>query len=310
MRNKRFEILLMKNTLAIAVPAIVVFAVLIFMFSKYPIFEQIRCVNIDGAENTAEYIESLYDAGTTNIETMANDLYYAGFDYYVDGKLKGAYYYSMEEKHIQIYLIKTQEPVDWIDTIHIKGKIKKDNISTEHIMNQFETENEFPNKLLDGYCLSYIISEPDYPYAFIAMVYVFFYIPIFICVLILVYAVLVWCYPSMHSQAKQLASYGNPGEVIKDISGQLRHHLIFKKNNIYITSDYMIVSYLTKTDVIKLKNIRYLSKNEEKGINNHRVFRLTMSDPEVLFYEVDFNSEDLIDDVILYICGINDDVKI
>jgi hypothetical protein len=117
----------------------------------------------------------------------------------------------------------------------------------------------------------------------------------------------------MHSQARQLAVYGMPAAVIKELSSQLRYHLIFRKNNIYITSDYMIVSYLTKTDVIKLEYIKSLTKNEidrvSFGNRTSKIYRLTMSAPEVLFYEVDFGSEGLIDDVIEYICGINDEVK-
>ena len=39
------------------------------------------------------------------------------------------------------------------------------------------------------------------------------------------------------------------------------------------------------------------------------VYRLTMSDPDTIFYEVDFVSEELIDDVVGYIRGINNKEK-
>ena len=72
----------------------------------------------------------------------------------------------------------------------------------------------------------------------------------------------------------------------------------------------MIVSYLTKTDVIRLDNIKYMSKNlveDEGGMHRKgKVYRLTMSNPDKMFYEVDFTSESLIDDVVRYIRGINE----
>ena len=71
----------------------------------------------------------------------------------------------------------------------------------------------------------------------------------------------------------------------------------------------MIVNYFTKTDVIKLDYVTMLSKNliEKKTILGKKieVFRLTMADPERLFYEVDFLSEELADDVVGYIRGVN-----
>jgi hypothetical protein len=313
MGNKKFEILLMKNTLAIGLPAVAVLVVLVFMFLHYPVFEQIKCVNIDDTDNVMERMADLYNAGTTNVEYTAHNLYYTGFDYYVDGKIKGAYYYSMEKNCLQMYLLKTDKPKSSYDELRVKGKIIKDTISMEHIINQFTRQNGFSDELLEGYCNEYVLSETDYPYAYIAMVYVFFFLPVIVCVLILIYAFLVWWNPSMHSQARQLAVYGMPAAVIKELSSQLRYHLIFRKNNIYITSDYMIVSYLTKTDVIKLEYIKSLTKNEidrvSFGNRTSKIYRLTMSAPEVLFYEVDFGSEGLIDDVIEYICGINDEVK-
>lgn len=309
MGKKKFERLLLKNTLAVALPATVVFLVLIFMFIRYPIFDKIKCNDIGNIENVDERLAALYDAETTNVKYIAKNLYYTGFDYYVDNKLKGAYYYSTENDNLIMFLVKTDKPEMYIEQISLKGKIIKDSISTNHIMNQFALENELSPELLKGYCSEYIISEPDYPYAYVALVYVFFASPIIICVIVFIYTLLVWSNPVMHSQSRQLAEYGEPGAIIEELNLQLRNRIIFRKNNIYITEDYMIVNYLTRTDVIKLDYIKYLSKNiiEKYTLpgKSAKLYRLTMSNPEKMFYEVDFTSEELIDDVVDYIRGIN-----
>ena len=139
--------------------------------------------------------------------------------------------------------------------------------------------------------------------------YLLFLSPVIVCVLILIYAFLVWVCPSLHSQTRQLEKYGNVSEVIRELNYELRNNLVYAKENIYITDNYMIVSYLTKTDVIKLDMIKYLSKNlvdkSELPFGKKEVFRLTMSNPEKLFYEVDFTSEEFIDDVVRYVRGIS-----
>lgn len=313
MGKRKFERLLLKNTLAIALPAMVVFLVLIILFSKHPLFKQVKCVTVADMENYEANIGQLYLDNTTNVEVTVTDLYYTGFDYYVDGEIKGAYYYSTVTDKMTLYLINTKEPLSYIEKTVVKGKIIRDNISTEHIINRLATENDMEAELIKGYCFDYIISEPDYPHSYIIMLYVFFLMPIMVCSLILVYTVVIWYNPSIHTQSKQLAEYGDIKTIIEELNVQLKNHLLFKKNNIYITKDYMIVNYFIRTDVIKLDFVKYLSKNLVEKNEFPRgiveVFRLTMSNAENIFYEVDFVSEDLIDDVVSYIRGVNKQEK-
>ncbi len=310
MRNKIFQNLLLKNTVAITIPAIVVFLILIFVFSRYPVMSQVKCHDLNKVENLTEKLAELEAADTTNIKYTAENLYYTGFNYYIDGKIEGAYYYMMNDNDMIFFLIKTKNPAMRIDSITVKGKIVKDYVSTEHILSRLAEGTGLDNKKIFEYSSGYLISEPDYPYALITMVYVFFYAPIVVCVLIFAYTILVWINPLMHGQTRQLAAYGEPGSIIEELNLQLKKKLVYKKNNIYITEDYMVVSYLTKTDVIRLDYIKYLSKNlvekEHSGRKKETVYRLTMSNPEKMFYEVDFTSEALIDDVVRYIRGVND----
>ncbi|MBE5944023.1 MAG: hypothetical protein E7258_03785 [Lachnospiraceae bacterium] len=313
MGKKKFEKLLLKNTLAIALPAMVVFLVLTILFAKHPLFEQVKCVTIADTVNYDTDITKLYLDNTTNVEITVTDLYYSGFDYFVDGEIAGAYYYTTTTDKMSIFLIKTTKPEEYIDKAVIKGKIIRNDISAEHIINRFAEDNDMDVELLKGYCFDYIISEPDYPHAYIAMLYVFFLTPILVCVLIFVYTLVIWYNPSLHAQCKQLEKYGNIHAIIEELNLQLKNQLLFKKNNIYITRDYMVVNYFIRTDVIKLDFIKYLSKNiVEKKEFPHRiseVYRLTMSNPDVIFYEVDFVEEELIDDVVSYIRGVNKQEK-
>lgn len=302
--------MLLKNTLAITVPAIGVFVVLIFMFMRYPVFDQLRDTQIGNVADLEGRLEELYNQGNKNVRYTAHNLNYTGFDYYVDDKLKGAYYYSMNSTGMQIFLVKTKNPKFTIDSIDLRGKIVKDTISTEYILSQYESFNNLDPKLFDGYCSRYIISEPDYPRAFAAIMYGIYLVPILCCIIIFLYTVLVWAHPALHGQARQLAAYGDPSEIIADLDQQIAYHLKFWEGNIIVTEDYLIVSYLTKLDVVRLDLIKYMSKNlveEKRGMFHHRAFRLTMSNPDKLFYEIDFSSERLINRVVRTIRGMYDD---
>lgn len=313
MGNKKFQKLLLKNTMAIALPAIVVLLVLFLLSTRYPVFDQIKCTDLGQFAEYEDGIKELYETGKTNVSATVHDLYYTGFDYYVDGDIEGAYYYSMEKDKLCIYLLATDNPKSYIEKTEIKGKIIKDNIAANHIIGRFADDSNIDADLLEGYCLDYIVSEPDYPHSYIMMLCVFFCIPIIVAVLIIIYTIIMWFNPIMHSQCKQLAQYGEIKDVIDELNIQLKHQLVYKKDRIYITKDFMIVNYFHRTDVIKLDYIKYLSKNivEKKDLSGRKmeIFRLTMSDPDSIFYEVDFVSEEFIDDVVDYIRGVNKQEK-
>lgn len=302
MGKRKFDILLLKNTLAVAIPAIAVFVVLLFMFLRYPVFEQIKCSEIGDVDNLNVHIMDIYESGAANVKYVARNLKYTGFEYLVDNKVKGGYYYSIINKKMMIFLINTKEPPMEIDSIELKGRIIKDNVSTDYIINQFALENNIEPSELKGYCSEYVISEPDYPYIHILLVYIIFITPIIICTFIVFHTLFVWACPTFHNQAKQLEEFGNISEVIKEINSELAMPDMVRRKNIYVTENYMVISYLSKTDVIKLDNIKYLSKNivGKSGILNRGkvYYRLTMSNPEILFYELDFVREDVIDDII------------
>lgn len=302
MRKKKYQKMLLKNTLAIAIPAIAVFLVLVFLCIQYPIFDYIECKEIMSMENMDETLEGLYAAQTINVKLTTDNLKYTGLDYYEDGKQKGSYYYMSTNNRLILFLIKTDTPAPSYDAKSLKGTIVKDNVSSTYIMGQFADQAGIDKNILAGYCSDYIISEVGYPLNFIVMVYILFIAPIAISIIILMYTMYIRINPLAHPQVKQLAIYGKPGEILQDINIQLAGHLLYKKKNIYITQKYIIVNYLSKTDVIKLDMVKYISKNiveRPKPFGHfYKMFRLTLSNPDTLFYEIDFRSEEMIDTVI------------
>ncbi len=305
MGKKKFEQLLFKNTLALAVPAILVLAVLMFMFIKYPVLEQTRLVNIS-EEDLYKRVSELYRLGDTNVKlAKTGDLTYAGFNYYVNGKVKGGYYYQLNEDRIMFYIIETKNPPMKIDSKSIKARIVKDSISTEYIVNQLVEAGGFEGQLKDDFFSEYVISECDYPVTYITMLYILFASPIVISVLIIAYTLLVWANPSLHGQSKQLSHYGDIGAVIEELNLQLTNHMIYKLGNIYVTEDYLIVSYLVKTDVIKLDKIKEIEKAEvEKHTlpwKKQRVFKLRFFTELKIEYELELLNEDTLNDIIDYV---------
>lgn len=293
---------LVKNTLAMALPMLVLLCVLVVLLSRIPISNRIKDNDIQPTETLYDELDRLYKAGDTNVVYNATDLRYSGYNYMIDGQIKAAYYYNIDKEGINFFLIKTSNPKEHIDEVLYKGQIVKDSILVEHILSNYSEMSDVNINILEGYVNPYIISEPDYPYVYIILVYVIVWLPMFIGLLIVSYTLLIFIIPSLHPQSRRLSIYGRPSEVIAQIDDELKDNLLFHKGNIYITNNYMIVNYITRTDVIKLDLVKYLSKNlveNNSHLNGGRdIYRLTFSNPEKLFFEVDCTSEDLADEIV------------
>lgn len=307
--NRKFELLLIKNTLAIAIPALAVFAVLLAFLLRYPIFDKIDCKVIQNSSadnfNLEDKLKALYEDGTYNVSLEVKELYYSGFDYYVDNVKKGAYYYTVSKDKLNLYLLDRTDGMETIESIKLKGRIIKDKASVNHIFNMLSSANGITYFEDTDFYTDYIISEPDYPDRFVKIVYLFYSIPMIICLLILLYTIVVWTNPRFNPQAKKLSAYGKISTIIRHLDKQLSDCCIYQKDNIYLTDDYLVVSSFTTTDVIKFDAVIYTSKNliENEGFlgEKKKIFRITFSSPEVLFYEVDFTDESFCDLVLEHI---------
>ena len=99
-----------------------------------------------------------------------------------------------------------------------------------------------------------------------------------------------------YPQAKKLRAYGRRSAVIEQLNTELRDKLYFHYHGIYVTDNFLVATYWFHTDVIRLDDVRYLSKNRVEERGGRELYRLTLSEPETdLFYEIDFREEELID---------------
>ncbi len=305
---KRYQGFILKNTMAILGPVVALFVVLAIILHRYPVMEKLECENITQDVEYSGRLEAMYQADAKLATYEAKNLYYSGYDYYIDNELKGAYYYSTDNGYMCFYIIETTSPESFIAEHSVKGEIINDKISVPHIVDKLVSTSGIKESLVENYYTTYVISELDYPAAYISLMYLLSISPTVVCGLILIYVLFILLFPAVHSQSEQLNIYGSPRKIIREINYELKNKLLYKRANVYITHNYMVVSYLLKTLVVKLDEVKYLSKNlVEKKVGFNRtveVYRLTISNPGILFHEVDFVDEDFIDKVVENIRGI------
>ena len=143
----------------------------------------------------------------------------------------------------------------------MKGRIVKDEVVTDHIIAGLSKNGEVPMNILDGFYDSYVISEPDFPYVYTGIAYIIVAALSMLYVFVLAYVVRLWMRPYKNPQAKKLRAYGRRSAVIEQLNTELRDKLYFHYHGIYVTDNFLVATYWFHTDVIRLDDVRYLSKN-------------------------------------------------
>ena len=119
--------------------------------------------------------------------------------------------------------------------------------------------------------------------------------------------ILATAFPVLNHEAQVLRRYGKVGRYIRKLDREMDSKLKMHQDNVIVTENFLIVSYLSHIDVVRIDDIKYLSKHVEKRRRRMgrpiTVYRFTASNGEDLYFEADFFDEGVINDVIYYMRG-------
>lgn len=295
---KRVNYLFFLNTIAYFIPALLSLIIIFLITLNKPILSQNFCHDV----NSIEEMQGSANYGRYNIRITTQQLVYTGYDYYENDRRVGAYYYTLLGDKNVFFLLKTKNPKPIVDHYSVKGKMISNSPTMEYMMNQYTDELGIEYKTLTDLTFPYVISEVDYPY---------FYNIAMVLLVIVPYGMAGWVIlccatwimnPSRHPNAKQLSAFGDKKYVLQELNAQCKNQMVYHSKNCDITKEYLIIFSIFRTDIIRMDYIQYLSKHaiaKKRLIPQHRtIYRITMSNPEKMFYDHDFYSEEELDEVI------------
>lgn len=300
-KNERLNLLFLKNTIAIFVPSIIVFVIILLFTNAYPIIYYMMPHSV----TTLEEMEQRFDQGCYNVQMTVSEMKYTGYDYYEDGKRTGAYYYSFIENKCVFFLMQTKNPKPVIEDRVLRGIMLDNSASLEAMLNGFAKDLRLPPDAFHSFVNPIMVSEVEYPRLKIFLVVLLVIIPYVAAALLIVLSVLWTIQPFRHPSAKQLIEFGERKLVFEELRSQMKNRLLQHNYNYYITEEYLVISNWFTTDVIRIDFIRYISRHVIKKANGKQVYRLTMSNPEKMFYEKDFSVESCADEIMTKLIELN-----
>lgn len=301
LKKERLNLLLLKNTVVMLVPAVIVFVVIFILVRQYPVIYQMTCHDVD----TLEEMQEWYQKGCYNVKVRIPSMKYTGFDYYEDGKRTGAYYYTFVKNECVFLLMKTKTPDPVLEGRTVKGRILADSISLTAMKNGFAKELGLDYDSFEAFVYPLLLSEIDYPYLENFLIWTGLILPYISAAMVILLSVVWTILPYRHPSVRQLSEFGDRRLVYQEVKSQCKNRLIQHNYNYYITDEYLLVSNPATTDFIRIDFIRYISGHIVTRRNGTQVYRLTMSNPEKMFYEKDFRSEACADEIMTVLMRLN-----
>lgn len=304
-KQKSLRSLLFKNTIAILIPTILVLVAVLGVSRHYPIIYRMTNHKIEQLTD----LDKWYGKRAYNVTVNPLQLKYTGYNYYEDERLTGAYYYSFMENTCVFFLIKTKNPEPVIENVTVRGKMLKDSATAEAMKNGFSQELGLDYNDFNTFVNPILISEPDYPYLEIILMWIVLILPSVGACAIIVSSIVWTIRPERHPATRQLSEIGDRRLVYEEVQSQFKNRMLQHNYNYYVTEDYLIISHWMTTDFIRIDFIRYISKHVIQKMHGKRqVYRLTMSNPEKMFYERDFHSESCADEIMATLIRLNPEI--
>lgn len=304
-KQKSLRSLLFKNTIIILIPTILVLVAVLGVSRHYPIIYRMTNHKIEQLTD----LDKWYGERAYNVTVNPLQLKYTGYNYYEDERLTGAYYYSFMENTCVFFLIKTKNPEPVIENVTVRGKMLKDSATAEAMKNGFSQELGLDYNDFNTFVNPILISEPDYPYLEIILMWIVLILPSVGACVIIVSSIVWMIHPERHPATRQLSEIGDRRLVYEEVQSQFKNRMLQHNYNYYVTEDYLIISRWMTTDFIRIDFIRYISKHVIQKMHGKRqVYRLTMSNPEKMFYERDFYSESCADEIMATLIRLNPEI--
>ena len=301
-----FRRLLQKNLLMITLPGVLVLAGLLLVLGQVSRLEHFQTVQMEDSSYAREYFLS----GQRNVEIRLEGLIPTGFSYVVGEKEEGEYFYRMKGNMMELVLLKKGTAAELRnktgnDVYFVR--LVKDDVTAGYILREYAEAMGISYEELAGMGSVYLFDELAYPLLRIRILRLSMIVLSIGLGLLVLYVILATAFPVLNRQAWCLKRFGKVGKYIRRMDREMSRKLKMHQGNVIVTENYLIVSYLTHIDVVRIDDIKYLSKHVEKrrrGMGRPvYVYRLTASNADDLYFEADFFDEGIINDVIYYMRG-------
>lgn len=243
----------------------------LYLFREIPFYNALKPIKIERLSQ----VEAVFEQERYFVDLSISTLYYSGYDYLVNGKVSGSYYYAIEDGICYYFLISREAYIKDSSTlltlkdVRIQGKIESgENNLKELILNMAE-DLSWTSAELRKVSSLFIINETEYLHSkTILMIGVNSAILIISCFLFF-YELSFIVFPLLHPACIFLRRYGSSKQQVDELEDELNREIRLRCKDLIVTKKYLVEISGNHLKVLPLEQILWAYKH-----SNFHQFRL------------------------------------
>ena len=269
-----FHRLLNRNIIMMMLPLIIILIMFLMVGYKLSMLSEYSIYDVDQIDS----VEQLHNNGIKNISISLKDMEinYAGFDYEVNDKVLGKYYYYYHGNEVHLLVLEDGFDKDG----KINARIQEDKVTANYIQSSLAETFNVKNENLDGFIKPYIINQIEFPAMKIRGIDYMKKIAVVLIAISILYILLAMIRPELNFETKELREMGDVRALIKELDEEMKEAERSEDGNEYTTPNYHIIamiSYIKVTRKSLSESMMSLSQQmaEESSEDNYSEFSET-----------------------------------
>lgn len=215
------------------------------------------------ALSAEDSLTGCYEQGHTYVIQTVDELYYTGCDYYVNGELRGHYYYTLDSEllRVQFYILPSQmgQPAEAHRTqTTLRGKLLPMDSAFSPLTDSLAASLGWTGSGLAEISETVMLSNVDYWKPSMLVLYAVLAVLLLLSVFISLRHLLYIICPRLSPAYRRLHKYGKPSVIIREVDRELREECLVLTKDMALLSDYLIEFSEDISVIVPLKNILWV----------------------------------------------------
>ncbi len=240
-----FHRLLNRNIIMMMLPLIIILIMFLMVGYKLSMLSEYSIYDVDQIDS----VEQLHNNGIKNISISLKDMEinYAGFDYEVNDKVLGKYYYYYHGNEVHLLVLEDGFNKDG----KINARIQEDKVTANYIQSSLAETFNVKNENLDGFIKPYIINQIEFPAMKIKGIDYMKKIAVVLIAISILYIILAMIRPELNFETKELREMGDVRALIKELDEEMKEAERSEDGNEYTTPNYHIIAMISYIKVTR-----------------------------------------------------------